>query len=1399
MSEETRRDQWRAPIATLAHSLAKGNLIVVVGAGLSVPSALPTWDQLSRTMLDELEWESEADHEGPFIAELYEQQYGREKLVDLLARELSGATPSVAHELLAQLPVAEVYTTNYDSLIEAALREASRDPLVVCDEDDFLGLSDASLSTPAVLKLMGGIERPESIVVTEADFARYTSTHPNLMEHVIHELKLRDTLFLGVSFKDPWLRYMRDKSRADLGGDGRPRYVVSRERHGLAKAAYGNLGLDVIEVQDWGEVPEFLELLRDRAAEVRTEKIGFGPAVIAEASERLLAEIRELAESKWKSRLEEIANAANTGLHSEARDQISQLLGEMTKPGPAKASDKTVASAHRVAAQLALVHRTSDRVAEAGDHVNRAEQLVPSSVGSPGHIQVKAALSLAEGDVDVALEMLEPLEDREALLTRFTACVEVGDKDRCRQMLDSGRIDLSEADRDEGVARAATLYYGLLGEVAEVRSSAESLLTHDRNGRNLQIAAMSLERAAVAPYVALCEERGMPMGVPIFLDPAELVDEQLAREATHDLRDATLWYSARSATQEAARTAEDTVRLAVHLDLPELAAEVLEVVTDDSWALALAAHRWPDDERFSPYAFTATRLRAALEADVEDAGALLKVAFTLAQASAALPDIANLLWGYGERFQDDVGIRLEWGRNLSQLCSVAQADGSPVVVDGEALTPFKVIATLRPPAEFAWYPAILECQACLNTTPRSDGALKRAQDAVGRAEELAQPDNPEVLLAAHHVAFHQEDHSARLDKASRLVEIMRTKETVTLLLDALLANGEWERFLQELDEALERQEREPDSLSTRNNRAIALMRLGREDEAIADLHWVFEHATEAEPEDGREAAGRAVHNLTAIYRERGDYRKAEELLGEAHVKLGTDQPDFLIAQAQTLMDAGMADRAFSVLKQEAQRFAGNRAFDVQLQLVAFRSGNEGDPTAREAAARVYSHPDDEYMRKVAVPTDGSLGEFGELLKQQVESARMAERSYVNGMMPFVGLACSPGFRRPMCEMWWRLGRDGVSRYVALGNQTPEVSWLEDNLPSKAVLDYTTLLFLDELLPDEMGRSLEFIGRLFETVYLPETLRVLLDREAAALASVVIQPSRVERAKELERRLSDSGKVQEIAHTEGQPDPTGEVAARRYAAENSLVFVSAYGVHHPEVETQAASVRDLINHLRQIGVVERTVVSEITKRPLQDVPGLPPDWDQVQASREIVMDEGALGILRDIGALDSVLDWIEALHVPAVNVEDLKRMVEFADWVNTCRQRFDDLRWELEHSEGLVQWVALTPEERELKNEEEIESEFGVAWDYFFDLFNVAMKTDAPVWTDDRATRAFTTEEEPVPCFGTDTFLAYAYRVDRLPEDQWEMLMGRLTRSRVLSLAIDPQYLSFLVRKRGEPL
>jgi len=577
---------------------------------------------------------------------------------------------------------------------------------------------------------------------------------------------------------------------------------------------------------------------------------------------------------------------------------------------------------------------------------------------------------------------------------------------------------------------------------------------------------------------------------------------------------------------------------------------------------------------------------------------------------------------------------------------------------------------------------------------------------------------------------------------------------------------------------------------------MALMRLGREEEAIADLRWVFDHASREEGKHAREAAERAVHNLTAIYRERGDYRRAEELLGEAHETLGTDQPDFLIARAQTLMDAGMADRAFSVLKQEAQRFAGNRAFDVQLQLLAFRSGNEGDPTAREAAARVYSHPDDEYMRKVPVPTDGSLGEFGELLKQQARIARMAERSYVNGMMPFVGLACSPGFRRPMCEMWWQLGRDGVARYVALGNQTPEVSWLEQNSPSEVVLDYTSLLFLDELLPGDMGSPLRFIGRFFETVYLPETLRVLLDREATALASAVIQPSRVARAKELERRLRGSDKLKEIPHTEGQPDPTGEVAARRYAAENSLVFVSAYGVHRPEVETQAASVRDLVSQLREIGAVERTAVTELRKRPLPDVPGLPAEWDHVQAQREIVMDEGALGVLRDIGVLDSVLDWVEALYAPAVNMQQLKGMVEYADWVATCRQRFEDLRWELEQSEDSVQWVALTPEERRLKNEQDVESEFGVAWDYFFDLFNVAMKTDTPVWTDDRATRAFTTEEGPVPRFGTDTFLAYAHgsRRDRLPQDQWERLMTRLMRSRVLSLAIDPQYLSLLVRK-----
>lgn len=76
-------------------------------------------------MTDGMCWTSSALR----LAEEYESAFGRSALIDVVRQEISDDDfePSILHEKLVDLPWADIFTTNYDRLIErAALNSAGR-------------------------------------------------------------------------------------------------------------------------------------------------------------------------------------------------------------------------------------------------------------------------------------------------------------------------------------------------------------------------------------------------------------------------------------------------------------------------------------------------------------------------------------------------------------------------------------------------------------------------------------------------------------------------------------------------------------------------------------------------------------------------------------------------------------------------------------------------------------------------------------------------------------------------------------------------------------------------------------------------------------------------------------------------------------------------------------------------------------------------------------------------------------------------------------------------------------------------------------------------------------------------------------------------------------------------
>lgn len=188
----------------LIDQFSRGNGCVFVGAGLSRGAGLPNWADLVKPLAARVK-DCPPDSSFLDIAQYYENQEGRGGLIRYLQEALRGkdVRPTAAHRLLVTLPVQRIFTTNFDSLLEAACSEAGVDCLKVLNA---LHLPLLDSTRKALVKLHGELDLPETIVLTAYNFESYFSDHPGIADLLKIDLQTRTVLFLGYSFNDFDLR-----------------------------------------------------------------------------------------------------------------------------------------------------------------------------------------------------------------------------------------------------------------------------------------------------------------------------------------------------------------------------------------------------------------------------------------------------------------------------------------------------------------------------------------------------------------------------------------------------------------------------------------------------------------------------------------------------------------------------------------------------------------------------------------------------------------------------------------------------------------------------------------------------------------------------------------------------------------------------------------------------------------------------------------------------------------------------------------------------------------------------------------------------------------------------------------------------------------------------------------
>ena len=109
--------------------IREDNAAIFAGAGLSALAGFVNWRELLRPIADELRLDVDKESDLMAVAQYHcnENAGNRHRLNQAIIDQLSvGAAPTENHRILARLPVGTYWTTNYDQLIESALREAGK-------------------------------------------------------------------------------------------------------------------------------------------------------------------------------------------------------------------------------------------------------------------------------------------------------------------------------------------------------------------------------------------------------------------------------------------------------------------------------------------------------------------------------------------------------------------------------------------------------------------------------------------------------------------------------------------------------------------------------------------------------------------------------------------------------------------------------------------------------------------------------------------------------------------------------------------------------------------------------------------------------------------------------------------------------------------------------------------------------------------------------------------------------------------------------------------------------------------------------------------------------------------------------------------------------------------------
>lgn len=212
----------------IAERLWTGHASVMVGAGFSKNAINtinptkqpPNWWQLGDLLYEKLYAKKPKEIKYVSLlklAEEFEAAFGRSALEHFIAKNISDNEyePSDLHKMLMELPWNDVFTTNYDTLLERSCKDViSRRYDIVVNKNDLV-----YSNRPRIIKLHGSLPSERPFIITEEDYRSYPKKFAPFVNTVQQSLLENTLILLGFSGDDPnflqWIGWINDNIGKD--------------------------------------------------------------------------------------------------------------------------------------------------------------------------------------------------------------------------------------------------------------------------------------------------------------------------------------------------------------------------------------------------------------------------------------------------------------------------------------------------------------------------------------------------------------------------------------------------------------------------------------------------------------------------------------------------------------------------------------------------------------------------------------------------------------------------------------------------------------------------------------------------------------------------------------------------------------------------------------------------------------------------------------------------------------------------------------------------------------------------------------------------------------------------------------------------------------------------------